>query len=567
MAGGSLLAGTSISLAVDVRRREPRSSEDETVRQTGTDAEAVLTRVPYVAVVGAHDADGSQAEDAAAVGAELARRGAVVITGGRGGVMEAACRGAKEAGGTTVGILPGSDRAEANAWVDVALPTGLGEARNALVARAADAMVAVGGGYGTLSEIALALRAGKRVVGPRNAGTYRAWCDADDAGRGRDRRAGRRFLDSPADAAHPTVGRALSRRARARTRRATRAASTCRATRAARAPTPGCSTRSATRALGARHPRAHATASTSATSRPRSRRRSDLAARGLGGAPHLVPRQRRLAGQPRGAADARPPGPRRWWSSATRTRARSTRSSSPGLRPTLRGAGARPRAPHRPLPDARGARPRAPRRPRTRWARPWSRPPTSARWPTWPALAEVAHARGVPLVVDEAWGAHLAFHEDLPGARARARRRPRRSRAPTRSSAASPSRRCSTSATATWIDEDVVDRVRDADRVDQPELAARRVARRRPPPGGRQRPASCSPRRSRALAAHARGGARDPGPRRARRAPGRGARACSRYDPLRLVDRRARHAARAATSWPGCCASSDDVTWSSRART
>jgi hypothetical protein len=118
-----------------------------------------------VAVVGAHDADGRQAEDAAAVGAELARRGAVVITGGRGGVMEAASRGAKEVGGTTVGILPGSDRAEANAWVDIALPTGLGEARNALVARAADAMVAVGGGYGTLSEIALALRAGKRVVG------------------------------------------------------------------------------------------------------------------------------------------------------------------------------------------------------------------------------------------------------------------------------------------------------------------------------------------------------------------------------------------------------------------
>ena len=99
------------------------------------------------------------------VGAELARLGAVVVTGGRGGVMEAACRGAKEAGGTTVGILPGSDRAEANAWVDVALATGLGEARNALVVRAADALVAVGGGYGTLSEVALALKAGKTVIG------------------------------------------------------------------------------------------------------------------------------------------------------------------------------------------------------------------------------------------------------------------------------------------------------------------------------------------------------------------------------------------------------------------
>jgi uncharacterized protein (TIGR00725 family) len=79
--------------------------------------------------------------------------------------MEAACRGAKAGGGTTVGILPGSDRAGANDWVDVALATGLGEARNALVARAADLLVAVGGEYGTLSEIALALKAGKRVVG------------------------------------------------------------------------------------------------------------------------------------------------------------------------------------------------------------------------------------------------------------------------------------------------------------------------------------------------------------------------------------------------------------------
>ena len=79
--------------------------------------------------------------------------------------MEAACRGAKEAEGTTVGLLPGSDRAQANRYVDVAVPTGLGEARNALVVRTADALVAVGGGYGTLSEIALALRAGKAVVG------------------------------------------------------------------------------------------------------------------------------------------------------------------------------------------------------------------------------------------------------------------------------------------------------------------------------------------------------------------------------------------------------------------
>lgn len=79
--------------------------------------------------------------------------------------MEAACKGASEAGGTTLAILPGLHREEANAWVDVAVPTGLGEARNALVVRAADALVAIGGSYGTLSEIALALKAGKRAVG------------------------------------------------------------------------------------------------------------------------------------------------------------------------------------------------------------------------------------------------------------------------------------------------------------------------------------------------------------------------------------------------------------------
>jgi uncharacterized protein (TIGR00725 family) len=99
------------------------------------------------------------------VGRLLAERGAVLVCGGLGGTMEAACRGAQQAGGTTVGLLPGGSRSDANPFVDVAIPTGLGEARNALVVRAADVVVAVGGGYGTLSEIALALKAGKRVVG------------------------------------------------------------------------------------------------------------------------------------------------------------------------------------------------------------------------------------------------------------------------------------------------------------------------------------------------------------------------------------------------------------------
>ena len=101
------------------------------------------------------------------MGRRLAEAGAVVVCGGLGGVMEAACRGAKAAGGTTVGILPGTDRLDANDYVDVAIPTGIGEARNALVVGTADAVVAVGGEFGTLSEIALALKAGTPVIGLR----------------------------------------------------------------------------------------------------------------------------------------------------------------------------------------------------------------------------------------------------------------------------------------------------------------------------------------------------------------------------------------------------------------
>ena len=118
-----------------------------------------------MAVVGGGIADQRVDAAAEAVGRGLARRGAVVVCGGLGGVMEAACRGARAEGGTTFGILPGVDRADANPFVDVALPTGMGEARNALVVRAADALVALAGEFGTLSEIALALRLGKPVVG------------------------------------------------------------------------------------------------------------------------------------------------------------------------------------------------------------------------------------------------------------------------------------------------------------------------------------------------------------------------------------------------------------------
>ena len=119
----------------------------------------------HVAVVGAGRATAEQVEAAEEVGRRVGEAGAVLVCGGLGGVMEAACRGAKAAGGTTLGLLPGTDRAAANAFVDVAVPTGLGEARNALVVRAADVLIAVAGEYGTLSEIALALKAGTPVVG------------------------------------------------------------------------------------------------------------------------------------------------------------------------------------------------------------------------------------------------------------------------------------------------------------------------------------------------------------------------------------------------------------------
>jgi uncharacterized protein (TIGR00725 family) len=125
----------------------------------------ISTAMVHVAVVGASDASDDDLAVAEDLGRELAARGAVVVCGGLGGVMEAVCRGARQAGGHTVGILPGDDRRQANPHVEVAVATGLGEGRNLLVIRTADAVVAVGGGFGTLSEIAFALRLGRPVVG------------------------------------------------------------------------------------------------------------------------------------------------------------------------------------------------------------------------------------------------------------------------------------------------------------------------------------------------------------------------------------------------------------------
>lgn len=119
----------------------------------------------YIGVAGASQPEPSLLPIAEALGRHLAEAGAIVVCGGGTGVMTAVCRGAREAGGQTVGLLPGGDRDGGNPYLSVALPTALGEGRNVLLVRASDALVAVGGGFGTLSEIALALRIGVPVVG------------------------------------------------------------------------------------------------------------------------------------------------------------------------------------------------------------------------------------------------------------------------------------------------------------------------------------------------------------------------------------------------------------------
>ncbi len=123
-----------------------------------------------VAVIGPHEATDAECATAREVGAGLGGAGVVVVTGGRGGVMAAATAGARDAGGVTLAILPGDDPAGTVESATVTVPTGLGEARNALVVRSADVVVAIGGAWGTLSELALALRAGTPVVG---LGTWR----------------------------------------------------------------------------------------------------------------------------------------------------------------------------------------------------------------------------------------------------------------------------------------------------------------------------------------------------------------------------------------------------------
>ena len=144
----------------------------------------------HVGVIGSGEPDAELEHIAESIGRAIAESGAVVVCGGLHGVMEAACRGAADAGGTTIGILPGPDGAAANPWVTTAIPTGLGELRNGLIVRASDVLIAVGGEYGTLSEIAFALKVGRPVVGVRTwtllrpdgaADTAVVVCEPEDA--------------------------------------------------------------------------------------------------------------------------------------------------------------------------------------------------------------------------------------------------------------------------------------------------------------------------------------------------------------------------------------------------
>ena len=123
-----------------------------------------MAQALYIAVIGGSDVGPETAALAREVGREVAKIGAVLLCGGLGGVMAAAAQGAQEAGGVSLGILPQADRRQANPFLTYSIATNLGHARNVLIAHSADALIAVGGSYGTISEAAIALKLGKPVI-------------------------------------------------------------------------------------------------------------------------------------------------------------------------------------------------------------------------------------------------------------------------------------------------------------------------------------------------------------------------------------------------------------------
>lgn len=138
----------------------------------------------FIGVIGM---DGEISEDirkiAEEVGREIAKRDAILVCGGKGGVMEAAARGAKQNGGITIGILPGKFRSEANPYIDIAIPTGIGRARNLIVVNSSDVVIAISGGPGTLSEIGLALAEGKPVIAIKTSGGVAALLSGKKVGK------------------------------------------------------------------------------------------------------------------------------------------------------------------------------------------------------------------------------------------------------------------------------------------------------------------------------------------------------------------------------------------------
>jgi uncharacterized protein (TIGR00725 family) len=125
----------------------------------------MINKKRFIAVIGGAEPSPREAGLAEEVGRELAVKGAILVCGGLGGVMEAACRGAQSEGGITIGILPGDSRRAANPYVQIPIVTGIGYARNLVVVKSAQAVIAVGGSYGTLSEISHALQGGIPVIG------------------------------------------------------------------------------------------------------------------------------------------------------------------------------------------------------------------------------------------------------------------------------------------------------------------------------------------------------------------------------------------------------------------
>jgi uncharacterized protein (TIGR00725 family) len=125
-------------------------------------------RKPIIGIIGAGECSKEQQEMAYEAGKRIAEKGGIVVCGGLGGIMEGAARGARAAGGMTLGIIPSSQKDDANEYIDIVIPTGLGEARNLLVVHTADALIAFPGKYGTLSEMAFALQAGKPLISLSN---------------------------------------------------------------------------------------------------------------------------------------------------------------------------------------------------------------------------------------------------------------------------------------------------------------------------------------------------------------------------------------------------------------